>query len=106
MKLVISDVIQQSNAISHSDGLRLYDHVILNLKGKDYTLSFQGINRVSTAFLNASIGKLFIDGYFKEGFIDREETREIILKKIESVISNAKNPDVYNQAVNDAHELC
>lgn len=106
MKLVISEVIKQSNAISHSDGLKLYDYVLLNLKGKAYILSFDGINRVSTAFLNASIGKLFIDGLFQEDFVDKAETKDIILKKIDSVLANAKNPDVYNQAVNDAHELC
>ncbi|MBC7000235.1 DUF4325 domain-containing protein [Cytophaga sp. FL35] len=106
MILNISTVINQSNAISHSDGLRLYDYVITNLKGKDFILSFGGINRVSTAFLNASIGKLFVDGYFSESFIDKTSTKEIILKKIESVISNAKNPDIYNQAVNDAQQFC
>jgi hypothetical protein len=106
MTLFISKIIKQDNAISHSDGLTLYDYISSNLKGSEFVLSFKDINRVSTAFLNASVGKLYMDGMFNETFVDKKNTDEMIIKKIESVLFNARNHDIYNQAVNDAKHLC
>lgn len=101
MEIHINKIINASNAISHSDGLKLYKH-LENVGGVDFLLSFEGINRVSTAFLNASIGKMVVEGTFRESMVDRSKTKEIVLKKIDSVIANAKNFHKYNEIVDDA----
>lgn len=107
MKVLITNLIDASNAISHSDGLAVYGQVKKALRNKeDAIISFEGINRVSTAFLNACIGKMILDGSFEEKIIDRSSTKEMILRKLDSVIENAKNYRNYDRIVDDATALC
>lgn len=105
MKVLINQIIDATNAISHADGLEVYNHVKA-LGSNKIILSFDGINRVSTAFLNASIGKMILDKSYRDEFIDKSNTKEIILKKIESVKTNAKNHIMYDKIVDDATALC
>lgn len=106
MKIVINKIINASNAISHSDGLTIYDYIKSIGKDGKFIISFEGINRVSTAFLNACIGKMILEGSYKNEYIDRERTEDIILKKIDSVASNAINYEAYDQIVTDAKYIC
>lgn len=88
----INEILGKNIAILHSDGLKVY-HAILDVYESDNKLliSFEAIEACTTAFLNASIGKLLsnipncID---KLTFIN---TSDDILKKIEWVKENALN---------------
>lgn len=106
MVILINKIIKATNAISQSDGLELYDFLKSLPKGKDYVLSFEGINRVSTAFLNACIGKLIIDGEYKPSQIDRKTASNIVLTKLDRVSENAKIYPRYNEIVKDATAMC
>ena len=103
MKVIISNIIDASNAISHSDGLEVYKYLnSLKSKKEDITISFDGINRVSTAFLNACLGKMLLEGSYSESYINRKQTDKMILRKLDSVIDNAKNHLEYDKIVEDA----
>ena len=102
MEIIINKIIHASNAISHSDGILVYEELKRHTS-EDVFLSFEKINRVSTAFLNACIGKLIVDGTFNSKLIDRLNTNSLILKKIDSVIDNAKNHEKYNGFVSEAN---
>lgn len=106
MKVFINHLIDASNAISHSDGLTVYDYIKSVGNTENTIVSFEGINRVSTAFLNAFIGKLIVEGSFEENIIDRDSTKEMILMKIDNVIKHAKDYKVYNKIVDDAAAVC
>lgn len=106
MVILINKIIKATNAISQSDGLELYSFIKCLPKGKEYVLSFEGINRVSTAFLNASIGKLIIDGEYNTSQIDRETASSIVLTKLDRVSENAKFYPKYNEIVKDATAMC
>ena len=57
--IVVSDCIGLM-AISSEDGLRLFDILKNYLKNsQDVKLDFSGVELVASAFLNASIGKLY-----------------------------------------------
>jgi len=100
MTVLINDIINAANAISHSDGERVYG--FLKEKGyEDFTLSFEGINRVSTSFLNAVIGRMILEKTYSDKIIDQKTTPTIILNKIKSVKENAIHFPIYNRIVND-----
>lgn len=107
MKILINHLIEASNAISHSDGLAVYERIKKALRSNENTIiSFDGINRVSTAFLNACIGKMVLEGSFDYKMIDRSSTKDLILIKIDSVVENAKNYKAYDKIVDDATAMC
>ena len=105
MKIIIKDIITSTNAITTADGKVLYEH-IKKLKDTEYSISFDGINRVSTGFLNSSIGKLFIENTQILSKIDFASTKNLIKVKLDSVISNARQHESYNEIVNDASNFC
>ena len=59
VQLFAKDIIQSTVAISNLLGLKVYETLQQNINnGVKTTLSFEGIENLSTAFCNASIGKL------------------------------------------------
>lgn len=102
MKIQISEVIKTSNALSHADGLILYQYIVHNVKDKDYTISFDEIERISTAFLNASLGKLILNNKFKPTNIDYPSAKLLVKKKINNVVTNANNYVSYNKSIDEA----
>lgn len=61
MELVkIKDITGSNRALSAIDGAQVYDKILGSLRQKrKVTLDFRGIDLTITAFLNASIGKLY-----------------------------------------------
>jgi len=105
MKIFINEIINASNAISHNDGLTVFDY-IKSYNKDSFILSFDGINRVSTAFLNACIGKMILEGTFRNEYIDRDNTKSMILMKIDTVKENASNYTDYEKIVSEATAQC
>lgn len=60
LNLRITEVVGSSICVSIEDGTRLHDAIIAGFhSGSRVALSFAGIGRLTTAFLNASIGQLY-----------------------------------------------
>ena len=62
MKIVIKDIIETPYAILHEDGLKVYA-ILQNSfeKGEEIEFSFANLSKCSTLFLNACIGKLYLN---------------------------------------------
>lgn len=103
MHIEIKNIIGSSNAISQSDGHALYEKLVgANLS--DVVIGFNNIQFLSTAFLNASIGKLA--GKYPKSVIsnlkfDIPKDRNLFKSKIDRVIDNAFL-DNFSQIVNEA----
>lgn len=106
MTINISEIIKTSKALSHADGLILYQFIVDNTESKNYVIVFDGIERISTAFLNASIGKLILEKRFGLSNIDYESAKMLIQKKINSVVANANNHVSYDESIDDAASIC
>ena len=104
MRIDIKNIIGTSNAISQSDGHVLYQRLEKeNLTG--IIIDFNNIQFLSTAFLNASIGRLAqrypFDFMQKINYII-PDGRDVFKSKIDRVLSNAALGDYYNQIVDEA----
>lgn len=61
----ISRIVEGGICVSASDGQKVYEHVRREVIAKNLViLSFSGITRMTTAFLNAAVGQLY--GEFSE----------------------------------------
>ena len=91
--------------VSASDGQRVFEKIVPLLReGRKVSLSFQGVETLISAFLNAAVGQLY--GEFSE-----ERIRELLsvrdmspddLAILKRVVENAKryfaNPQAYDEA--------
>lgn len=60
--LKIADILGKSSAILHTDGLKIYQDLLLLYKANGpLVVSFEGVDHWATAFLNASIGKFVMN---------------------------------------------
>jgi hypothetical protein len=60
--LKIADVLGKSSAILHSDGLKVCQELLRRYQEHGTAVvSFEGVDRWTTAFLNASIGKFLVN---------------------------------------------
>jgi hypothetical protein len=89
----ILDVTGNNLAVSAEDGQMVHDKVAVVLReGRGVRLSFQGIDTVISAFLNAAIGQLY--GEFSEETIREllkiEEMAPEDLVLLKRVVDNAK----------------
>ncbi|MEN5277448.1 STAS-like domain-containing protein [Brucella sp. TWI432] len=67
-KIQISKIIDGGICVAADDGKKVYDRIYDALStGHRVTLSFYGVTRMTTAFLNAAIGQMY--GDFDEDFI-------------------------------------
>lgn len=106
MKVVIADMIQSDLAIFHDEGLQVYSYLASLLKsGEKIEVSFEKVERCSTQFLNASIGKLYlefdqklVDSYLSFNYGEINLLRE----KIVEVRDNAIHSKDYDQFVGNA----
>jgi len=88
----VSEVLSKSNAILHTDGNKLYDAIIELIPGpKGITVSFEGISHCTTSFLNASLGKLWMNKPELKDHFTFHEASASLLEKIERVKDNALN---------------
>jgi hypothetical protein len=104
----IFDIVGGPLCVSADDGQRVHDKIVPLLReGKQVVLSFEQVETLISAFLNAAIGQLY--GEFPEERIrelisvrDMDEEDEAILKR---VVDNAKSyfkaPKEFDQAWKD-----
>jgi hypothetical protein len=89
MKALITHIINSPLAAFHSEGLKVYP--VLEkafLKGEDLLVSFEGINRCTTQFLNASFADYSQIPHFSD--------------KLEEVKSNAISSKEYDNLIESA----
>ena len=112
VKISAKDVIGHDLCVASTDGDKIYDPIVKAFEdGKDVELSFEGITLITSAFLNAAIGRRY-DGKYDEKIIKKSlkcvdiERDDKIL--IEAVIENAQryfsNPARYKQVIKTAEE--
>ncbi len=64
----ISKIVNGGICVAADDGKKVYDKIHEALSdGNSVTLSFYGVTRMTTAFLNAAVGQMY--GEFPENFI-------------------------------------
>lgn len=106
MTIEVKEIIKSPIAAFHSDGLAVFAHLQnAYSNNKAVNLSFQGVEHCSTQFLNASIGKLYLQ--FEAAIIDsllKYDTASIphLAQKIEEVRENAINSKEYDSLIDNA----
>lgn len=105
------DVTGNNLAVSAEDGQLVHDKVAPLLReGRAVRLSFQGIDTMISAFLNAAIGQLygeFSEGEIRERFSVVEMAPEdlVLLKRVvENAKSYFRDPERYRKAVEPLSE--
>lgn len=103
MKVTIFDIINSNLAINISDGELVYT-AISNVLPSDLIISFENIDRISTAFLNESIGKYATLYPSTIHLVSYEipEGKDVFNYKIDDVIENALMGEDYDKLINNA----
>lgn len=106
MKILVADIINSGHAIFHEEGAKVYESISCAIEDrKDVVLSFVGVQRCSTLFLNSAIGNLYlnypatvIDNLLSYDYSDVNLLKE----KISDVRNNALHAADYDQYVDNA----
>lgn len=107
LKIQIVDIINSKNAITHSFGLQVFEQVLPLLKnGVSVILSFAGLRNVTSGFVNASVGKLYLEIGNASDLLVFEglDEKEIWKEKVNSAILLASNPEkisIQNNAISE-----
>jgi hypothetical protein len=106
MEVVVKNIINSTIAVFHNDGLLVFSHLEKAFSNKEHVeLSFEGIERCATQFLNACVGKLYLlnDPTLVDSFIQYNYANLPNLEdKIREVRDNAINSKEYDSLVNNA----
>jgi hypothetical protein len=106
MKVVVKNIINSTIAAFHNDGLLVFkclDQAIQ--KREQVELSFDGIDRCATQFLNAAIGKLYVqyDPKLVDSLLHYDYSSVSNLEaKIAEVRENAIHSNEYDSLINNA----
>lgn len=104
MSVLIFHTIKSDLAISHLGGAKLFE-TISSISPDKLVLSFEGIKRISSAFLNESIGKYALQhptDIDKVQFIYPEAENNFEYR-VKDVIENALMGDEYDTLVDNAY---
>lgn len=106
MKITIANILKSDLAIYHDEGLIVYAKLQTAYDNKEsIELSFVGLSRCSTQFLNASVGKLYLlnDPKMVDCMLTFEYGEHAIVEaKIKEVRENAINSKEYDALVANA----
>ncbi|MFB9863148.1 STAS-like domain-containing protein [Rufibacter immobilis] len=99
MQLSIAQIIGKQIAVLDIDGLKVYEKLQESYKPQEkIVLSFEGLRHVTSAFLNAAIGRFLLSTSKPEEAKAAIELDGIdnkaILNKVNEVYSLALNPDL------------
>lgn len=101
----VYDIIGGSLCVSTEDGQRLYEKIAPLLKeGRPVALSFERIDTLISAFLNAAIGQLYgeLPGeriHELLSFRDlADDDSEVLKRVVENAIAYFRSPDAFDQA--------
>jgi hypothetical protein len=106
MMITIANILKSDLAIYHEEGLIVYEQLQEAYDKKEkISISFEGLTRCSTQFLNASVGKLYllndpkvVDSLLSYNFGDYG----LMKLKTSEVRDNAINSKEYDKLVEDA----
>lgn len=103
MNISVLDVINSEYATNLSDGNILFE-AIKSYKPSDITISFNGIRRISTLFLNECIGQYAMNNpaTINDLKFEYPAGKENFSLKVEDVIENALLGDEYDTFVDNA----
>ncbi|MBS1778136.1 MAG: STAS-like domain-containing protein [Bacteroidetes bacterium] len=106
MKLVISQVLKSKVAAFHSEGLAIFNLINKSFNQRNHIeLSFEGLEKCATQFLNASIGKLYLlnDPAIVDSLIGFDYgTVHLLEEKIREVRDNAIHQKDYDGLLKNA----
>ncbi|WP_026462505.1 STAS-like domain-containing protein [Adhaeribacter aquaticus] len=99
MQLTVSQIIGKSIAVLDIDGRKVYEQLEDAYKrGEKIVLSFKGLQHVTTAFLNAAIGRFLLSApkpeEAKESLVIEDVDNDATKYKIEQVYELALNADL------------
>ena len=112
-KIVLRDITGCQYAVSSVDGDRVHQQIIEALEDNDKVIvSFERLDLVAFAFLNAAIGRLY--GKYSEAELDRRlsyiNTSDLDISCIDAVIVNSlryyEDPERYRRMIEEAEDLC
>lgn len=93
MKIVVANIIKSKIAAFHNEGLQIFPLLeSAYINGEHIVLSFDGVERCATQFLNASLGKMYLlyDPKIVDALVSIEDGNLTNLKiKISEVRENA-----------------
>lgn len=96
----ISEILSKNIAILHTDGLKIYNAIMEEIAADNHcVLNFEDVIVCTTAFLNASLGKAYLNSPDIDKKIEVIRASSEISNKIEWVRDNA-----LNQAKREARE--
>ena len=103
MEISVLHTIQSDLAINQEDGIKLFE-AIQSIEPNELTISFINISRISTAFLNESIGKYvqLHPTHVRSIKFTYPEGNEIFNWKINDVMENALMGDEYSNLIDNA----
>ena len=103
MNINVLDIIKSELATNLTDGSVLFE-AIKSYKPSEITISFAGIRRISTLFLNESIGQYAMSNAtnIQELNFEYPAGKEMFSYKVEDVIENALMGDEYDTLVDNA----
>lgn len=72
MQIIITKIINTNFAVTTEDGNSIFQLLSSNFNvGKNIVLDFEGINLMTTAFLNAAIGQLYSNNSYSSDFLNK-----------------------------------
>ncbi|GHC60876.1 STAS-like domain-containing protein [Ulvibacter litoralis] len=103
MNISVLDIIKSDLATNLTDGTALFE-VIKAYSPSEIVISFLGIRRISSLFLNESIGQyaLLNSLNIQELKFEYPEDKEMFAYKVKDVIENALLGDEYDHFVDNA----
>lgn len=106
IKAVVKNIIQSTIAAFHNEGLQVFSHLEKAYKNQEQIeLSFEGIERCATQFLNASIGKMYMqyDPMVLDVLITYNyDNLPYLSQKVAEVKENAINSKEYDSLLQNA----
>lgn len=103
MKISILDIINSELATNITDGTAVFE-AIKGYKPSEIVISFVGIRRISTLFLNECIGQYTMINALniQELKFEYPEGKEMFAYRVDDVIENALMGDDYDALVDNA----
>ncbi|AUC74957.1 STAS-like domain-containing protein [Olleya sp. Bg11-27] len=103
MKISVLDIIKSELATNLTDGSVLFE-AIKSHKPSEITISFVGVRRISTLFLNESIGQYAMNNAtdIQELKFEYPAGKEMFSFKVNDVIENALMGDEYDTLIDNA----
>jgi hypothetical protein len=106
MKILIADILKSDLAIFHNEGIEISNLIESMLdKQQAIEVSFKGLKRVSTQFLNAAIGRSYMTrdiGLLESLLILSDIELNLLHEKIEEVKDNARHSKEYDAMIENA----